>query len=181
MTMDSTVVQIASNLIVAGASAWAGSRFGVRNALEKLRNERAFERRLAWYEETVIATAAVRDKCVLYAIATRHDTSQLEALAGEMNSVFQTFGEKANKAVLYAPKHTVQTLDQFIKEFVQLGLEARKAVERGQLYEEFAKHVDSLALSLSRFIFELAQELRKELGLEKIELSDVQKIALEKH
>jgi hypothetical protein len=178
--MDPIVLQLGGSLVVAGTSAWFGSWLGVRHALRKLRNEKALERRLAWYEETVIATAAVRDKCLLYAIATRHDNSQLEALAGEMNSVFQTFGEKANKAVLYAPKHTVQTLDQFIKEFVQLSLEANQAVERGQLYEPFARHVDSMALSLSRFIFELAQELRKELALEKIELSDLQKTALEK-
>jgi hypothetical protein len=63
---------------------------------------------------------------------------------------------------------------------VQLALETVKTLERGQLYEEFAQHVDALALSLSRFIFELAQKLRTELGLEKVELSDVQKLALDK-
>jgi ATP-dependent protease HslVU (ClpYQ) peptidase subunit len=97
-----------------------------------------------------------------------------------MNPAFQTFAEQSNKAVLFAPKGTVQRLDELMKELVHLAVETAKTLERGQLHEEFARHVDSLALSLSRFVFELAQELRTELGLEKIELSDIQKSALEK-
>jgi hypothetical protein len=37
---------------------------------------------------------------------------------------------------------------------------SEQAVEHSQLYEPLANHVDSIALSLSRFIFKLAQELR---------------------
>lgn len=178
--MNSLFLQLAGNLVVAAGGAWIGSRLGVRNALEKLRNEHAFERRLAWYEDTVLATAAVRDKCVTYAMATRIDRSKLSALAPEMNLAFQAFAEKANKAVLYAPKRTVQRLDQLIQELGQFAIETAKRLEQGQLHEEFAKHVDSLALSFSRFIFEVAKEVRKELGLEKVVLSDIQRTALDK-
>ena len=162
-------------------SAWFGSRIGVRHALEKLRNEKAFERRLTWYEDTVLATVAVRDRCAAYAIATRYDTSKLGTLSGELTADFSLFAEGANKAVLYAPKHTVQRMDELIKELVKLAVALAQKLERGELHEEFAKEVDSLTLSLSRFVFELAQELRTELGLEKIELSDVQKNALDIH
>jgi hypothetical protein len=178
--MDVNVWQLLGNLAVAGAAAWIGSKVGVQHALEKLRNERAFERRIAWYEETVLATTRIRDSWVAYAFATRNDTSQLGALATGMNPAFQAFAEQSNKAVLFAPKGTVQRLDELMKELMQLAVETAKTLERGQLHEEFARQVDALALSLSRFVFELAQELRKELGLEKIELSDVQKSVLEK-
>jgi hypothetical protein len=177
--MNPLVFQTVGSLIVAGGGAWVGSRVGVGHALQKLRNERAFERRLAWYEETVLATVAVRDMSVAYATATRFDRSKLAALAPAMSPVLQTFADRANKAVLYAPKHIVQRLDLLMKELGQFALETVKTLEQGQLYEEFAKNVDSLALSFSRFIFELAQELRQELGLDKIVLSDVQKNALD--
>jgi hypothetical protein len=95
--MNSIALQLAGNLVVAGAGAWIGSRLGVRDALKKLRNERAFERRLAWYEETVVATVELRDKCVAYALATRVDTSRLGALNAEMNPLFQAFTETATK------------------------------------------------------------------------------------
>jgi len=177
--MDTLFLQLGGNLVVAGGAAWIGSRVGVGHALRKLRNERAFERRLAWYEETVTATVAVRDTCAAYAMATRFDRAKLDALQRQMSSVLQNFAEKANKAVLYAPKRTVQRLEQLLQELGQFAIEAAKMLDQSQLYEEFAKRVDSLALAFSRFIFELAQEVRKELNLEKVELSDVQKKALD--
>lgn len=176
--MNPLILQLVGNFAVAAGGAWIGSKVGVHHALEKLRNERAFERRLAWYEETVIATVAVRDLAAAYALSARFNRTQLGALQGAMTPALQSFAEKANKAVLYAPKRTVQTLDRLMQELSQFAIEAAKTLERGQLYEEFAKRVDCLVLSFSRFIFELAQEVRKELNLEKVELSDIQKKAL---
>ena len=39
----------------------------MRHALRKLRNEKAFERRLGWYEDSVAALAAARDLSIAYA------------------------------------------------------------------------------------------------------------------
>jgi hypothetical protein len=176
--MDALIIQLAGSLVISGASAWFGSRLGVRNALEKLRNERAFERRLAWYEDTVVAMVAARDMCLVYAHATRQrDASLLGQLAPQMVTLFQALGEKANKVVLYAPKRTVKRLDVLVKELVGLATETIQTLQRGQLYEEFAKHVDTLVVSLNQVIFDLAQEVRGELGIEKIELSDVQALS----
>ena len=82
--MNSIILQLAGNLVVAGVGAWIGSRISVRHALVKLRKERAFERRLEWYEDTIVALTTARDKCVFYALATRqHDSAQLTKLAPE--------------------------------------------------------------------------------------------------
>ena len=179
--MNPMVLQFGGSLLVAGASAWFGSWLGVRHALRKLRNEKAFERRLTWYEETVAALVTARDMSIFYALATRQrDSAQLDRLAPQMGIVFQTLGEKANKVVLYAPARTVKRFEALVKEeLVPLANEFVQTLQRGQLYEEFAARVDALVASLSQLIFDLAQEIRSELGIEKIELSDVQKKSLD--
>jgi hypothetical protein len=175
--MPIDILQLAGNLIVAAGGAWIGSRVSVSHALERLRNERAFDRRLVWYEETVLETIAVRDACSAYASATRHDISKLGMLAGQMEPLFQTFVEKANKAVFYAPVRTVRMLDELQKKLLDFALETSKTLEKRQLHEEFASNVDSLVLVFNGLIFDLAQELRKEQALDTIELSEVQKAA----
>lgn len=143
-------------------------------ARKKLRNERAFDRRLTWYEDTVVAMAAARDLCVAYAQATRQrDAALLGMLAPQMGTVFQNLGDKANRVVLYAPKRTVKRLDALVKELMGFAAKSIQTLQSGQLYEEFAAHVDALVVSLSQLISELAQEVRGELGIEKIELSDL--------
>jgi len=177
--MNAMVYQFVGSLVVAGVSAWFGSWLGVRHALRKLRNEKAFERRLAWYEDTVVAMAGARDLCVVYAQATRqHDSSLLGQLAPQMGTAFQAFGEKANKVALYAPNRIVLRMDILVKELMGLATKSIEALQRGELYEEFANHTEAVAASLTRLIFDLAQEVRSELGIEKIELTDIQKRAL---
>jgi hypothetical protein len=179
--MNSIILQFAGNLVVAGVGAWIGSRIGLRHALEKLRKERAFERRLAWYEDTIIALTTARDKCVLYALATRqHDSAQLTKLAPDMDTAFQAFGGHASKAVLYTPKRTVEKIESLGLEIFKVMHELAEALQRGQLYEEYAAHLEAFVGILNQLLFELAQEVRTELGIEKLELSDLQRQAPDK-
>jgi hypothetical protein len=50
--MDINLFQILTNALIAAVSAWVAGKFGVRRGLEQSRNQRAFERRLEWYEHT---------------------------------------------------------------------------------------------------------------------------------
>lgn len=178
--MNPAILQILASLIAAGLSAWFGSWLGVRHALRKLRNEKAFERRIVWYEETVVALVNARDLSAKYALATRQrSTGELEKLAPLMGTSFQALGEKANKVVLYAPASVVQRFDVLVnQELVGLATAFIQTLQRNELYDEFAARTDSLVKTLNRLIFDLAQGLRGELGIEKIELSDVQRKAL---
>jgi len=141
--------------------------------LKKLRNEKAFERRLAWYEDTVSAVAALRDACVLYARATRYDTSQLPVLVPTVNNALMVFADKASKAILYAPPETFKRFESLVKELVAAAKDFIEILQRHQLYEPFAKKIDALAISLNQLVFDLAQEVRGELGIGKIEVSDL--------
>ena len=49
-----------------------------------------------------------------------------------------------------------------------------ETLQRGQLYDEYAAHLDAFVVVLSQLLFELAQEVRTELGIEKLELADLQ-------
>lgn len=51
--MEIDFIQVATNLIVAAVSAWLGGKFGIRHGLETAKRERAFDRRLEWYEKAV--------------------------------------------------------------------------------------------------------------------------------
>jgi hypothetical protein len=116
-----------------------------------------------------------RDLCVAYAVATRRrDAALLGQLAPQMGAAFQVFGEKSNKVALYAPVRTVQSFDGLIKDLLGLAPGFIQTLEGGQLYEEFAKNVDGLIVSLNQLIFDPAQQALVELGMEKITLSDVQ-------
>lgn len=114
-------------------------------------------------------------ECAAYALATRYDTSQLARLAQELDAAFLELGKHANNSVLYAPRRTVQRFDALMKELMAIAVTALNAVQRGQLYEEFAKRVDSMVASLDQITFDLAQEIRGELGIERIELAEVEK------
>jgi len=48
----------------------------VRHALRKLRKEKAFERRLGWYKDSVAALVAARDLSIAYAGA-KHGASRM--------------------------------------------------------------------------------------------------------
>ena len=52
---------------VAGIAAWAGYRYG----LQRTRDERRFDKRLAWYEAALAATGALRESIIRAAIAER--------------------------------------------------------------------------------------------------------------
>lgn len=177
--MNPTILQFAGSLLIAGASAWFGSWLGVRHAIRKLRNERAFERRLVWYEDTVAALVSVRDLCIRYAVATRlHNAALIGQLAPQLGAAFHAFGDRANKAILYAPANTVRRIGTLVQDFMALAPKFVQTLEAGQLYEEFAAHTDSLVAMLNPLILELAQEVRGELGIGQIELSDLEKKAL---
>lgn len=176
---DPVILQLLSSLVVAGVSAWFGSWLGVRHALRKLRNEKAFERRLVWYEDTVAALIAVRDLQFWYAAATRQrDAVLLGQLAPQIGAAFATFGEKANKAILYAPSKTVRRMDTLVHDLMTLAPKFIQTLQDGKLYEEFAAQTDSLVATLTLLIFELAQEVRGELGIGQIEVSDLETKAL---
>ena len=53
-----------------------GPGLGVRHALRKLRKEKAFERRLGWYKDSVAALVAARDLSIAYAGA-KHGASRM--------------------------------------------------------------------------------------------------------
>src|SRR5262249_49631247 len=123
--------QLVGNLTVAACGAWIGGKFGVRHALDKLRNERAFERRLTWYEDTVAALVTARDLCVAYAAATRQrDAALLAKLAPQMGATLHTFAEKANKVVLYAPTRTLHRFDTLVRELLGLAPGFIQTLER---------------------------------------------------
>jgi hypothetical protein len=172
--MSTLVLQLAGNLVVAAVGAWIGSRIGIRHALEKFRHERAFERRLSWYETCVSAVQVFRWNNLAYSEALRHDRSKLPATAAKAVAIAPPLFDQLNKAILYAPKHTVHRLRDLANEIENFSSVANETLQRDVPAHEFAAVIDTLSDSLGAAGFELAQQIRDQLGLEEIELSDIQ-------
>jgi hypothetical protein len=70
--MDINVVQLlvgaAVSLVVGAASAWVAGTYGVRHGLERAQRERAFDRRLEWYEKAFRVLSRFRSPTVEFLI-----------------------------------------------------------------------------------------------------------------
>lgn len=62
-------VQIVTNILVGAVSAWVAGTFGVRHGLQRAQRERAFERRLTWYEDAIRVTFRFKATVDLMVIA----------------------------------------------------------------------------------------------------------------
>jgi hypothetical protein len=172
--MNPIVLQVVSSLVVAGVSAWVGSKIGIRHAIEKLRKERAFDRRLSWYENCTLAIQQFRWNNMAYADALRHDRSKLPGIARTAVLQAPKLFEQLNQAIFYSPKATVHRLRDLAIEIEKFSVVADETLKRDVPADEFAAVVDTLSDSLGVAGFELAKQIRDQLGLDQIALSDIQ-------
>ena len=71
--MNIDLVQVVTNLVVGVVSAWFTSKLALRRGLEQSKKEKAFDRRLEWYEKAFRATIRFRHFNEEIAIALRKD------------------------------------------------------------------------------------------------------------
>jgi Na+/H+-translocating membrane pyrophosphatase len=65
------LLQLGTNLVVGAVSAWVAGTFGVRHGLQRAQRERAFERRLTWYEDAIRVTFRFKATVDLIVIALK--------------------------------------------------------------------------------------------------------------
>ncbi len=105
--------------------------------------------------------------------------ARLLAVPRNLKNALTNLGDKASKVV--PPSATDHRLLEAIFFMARIALyyaRFSKTLQNGELYEEFASRTDSLVAGLNQLIFDLAQEVRSELGIEKIKLTDIQRKTL---
>lgn len=174
--MNPIVLQIVGSLVVAGASAWFGSWLGLRHAIRKLRDEKAFERRLAWCEACIKALDAFRRNREQWIDAAKADQTQtevLELLSAQGQELASPLLDELQKATVYAPKGAVHRLSRLMDQILMVTSFVIMTRSKATV-QDHVRTMEKLAAALGGAEFELTQQIRKELGIEQISLSDME-------
>jgi hypothetical protein len=166
MTID--LVQIFTNTAVAVLSAWIAGRFGVNQTLKRVQAEKAFDRRLEWYEETVSSFNNFMLKLNAF-VPPPLLPEDLHRAYTDFAEAVQRARECVNKAPVYAEK---RTLTEMKKLFIELGKVKRAPAGQPVETEYLVNKRDAIASIASEIVCELAMSIRKQLGLDKISKED---------
>jgi len=167
--MDGNIAQVLANIIVGvvvgSISAWVAGSLGVRHGVERAKRERAFDRRLDWYEQTFKAF----NKFIL----KLNDVVPPPPLPDELGRVVTEFAAAAVEArncVDTAPVYAERkTLIEMRRLFVELGrsrnlLSGQQKIETSDLVIK----KNAIADIASGITCELAMSIRNQLGLDEI-------------
>jgi hypothetical protein len=181
--------------IVPAITGFIASKFGVRRALEQARRERAFDRSIEWHESTLrvisefqilnkkfehfgvrpdimtLAKALGRGEVGAPALESEHEGVQ--KIAAALRESALKLEEAIFKAFLFADAQTIKSLRSTTEIIERVSFHADRVVEsRGDLvglwYE--SQRLDS---AVRHIRWELADSLRKQLGLNKLSSTDL--------
>ncbi len=170
--MDINIAQLLVNasvsLLVGGVSAWIAGTFGVRHGVEKAKRERAFDRRLDWYERTFRAfntfTITLNNL-----IPPPLEPEALKRVVRELGLAVQEARNCVDAAPVYAER---KTMVEMRKLFVELGqvthLVSGPKIETSDLLKKRNATVEIV----NGIECELAMSIREQLGLDKISEKD---------
>ncbi len=115
--MPPELISLAGTLIGGLFGAWIGASLfgawiGASLAFQRYRREKAFERRLVWYETCFSALAQVRKNTyqLLHALQPGTDAEVLTQRANNFGQTFEELADALEHGVFYAPPTTLKTL-----------------------------------------------------------------------
>jgi hypothetical protein len=169
--MNIDLVQVLTNLVVGAVSAWIAGKFGVRRGLEQSRTQRAFERRLEWYEQTFRAFNRFNTNLrKLWQARSQGERERLMSVGAEHLKQTEEVRACVDGATVYAEKKTlVRMRELFIK------LEATRDLASGPKIEDadLARKIAATIEIADEIMYELAGSIRGQLHLDKIEVKDL--------
>jgi hypothetical protein len=170
-------IQIATNLIVAAITAWFAGKLGVRHGPEQAKRERAFDRRLEWYEKAVRSIRSFSTSSWKLVNGVAFDKP--EEIANLLSRLEQTGDEldaSLEESVLFAERQLVIRLRGHLSQLEQL-ISRTRDVTAGKEKIADVSDVSDMAWTLVKDFraleFSLASTVRKELGLDDISRDDL--------
>lgn len=163
------LVEVAITALLATVGAWWGGRLGVRRALEQTKAERAFERRLEWYERAITSLGELAAAQMHVGLSARMRFSEeiqsanVDAMLAKQPAVSRVFAE----AGMYATPDAVLALAA-LAESTRV-LPSMKAKDPSDLSKGFTLDVEWLERSAEQIgavITRLTLELRSHVGYE---------------
>jgi len=162
------LVNASVSLIVGGVGAWIAGTLGVRQGLKRAQREKAFERRLDWYEEAFTAFNSFMLKLNAF-IPPPLLLEDVRAACTEFTEAVQKARQCVDKAPVYAEKKTLTEMKEL---FVELG-QIEPAPQGQPIETEYlVKKRNAIAAIASQIACELAMSIRNQLGLDQISKED---------
>ncbi|HXK30435.1 MAG TPA: hypothetical protein VJ646_19490 [Candidatus Binatia bacterium] len=166
--MDINVAQVLINAAVTIVVGWLAGTFGVRQGLQKAQREKAFDRRLEWYEGTFNSF----NSFTIYLrklINTPVTSDQFDTVRAAIEQSAVQVRTSVDKATMYAKRRTLVSMRRF---FVELDAVTHRPI--GPRIEDVAlvDKANAIVEVANKITFELARTIRKELGMDRITVKD---------
>jgi hypothetical protein len=158
MTLTEMLASLTLGLITSAVVSAVAAYVGVRVALNRIRRQTAFERRLRWCEETLTRLNEAGSAVVGAAFPT--DGSDLEQAWSEAVRAYRALLPQCAQKELYANEFALKAIQQAMEAMASL---LRQRAEDGEGCQEAS--VSCLA-TLQVAVTELTVEARKHLGFE---------------
>ena len=153
--------------LLAALAALLGSWAGARSALDRYKQERAFDRRLQWYETAHRALAEARKQFyqLHHALGTNAPKDAVTPILGALSGTLERLADAMEDAVFYAPPATLSTLYalQGDMKIFSDGMSTAPASSAAEL-----KVIGTFAQRLLVASRELAGDIRPQLGLKSL-------------
>ncbi len=171
--MDINVTQVlvsaVGSLLVSAAGAWIAGWLGVRRGLNQAIRQRAFDRRLDWYEQTFRLfnefLVNLRNFAATYAPVESFNSEMVKKAVGDFLTSAEKVGTRINEGTVYAEKKTLRTMRKLLGQLQEVRrLPEGPKIETVDLQRKIGA-IDNITIQIT---YELTTSIRKQLGLDKI-------------
>jgi len=161
-------------ILLNAVSALAGAWIGARWALVRVRRERAFERRLVWYEQFHAVLKPIQNAfgAALVTHALEGPTPNAREQWRKIGDVIMPIADAATDAEFYAPNKTIATVRRVVEDLRSFPLRAGQFDQDPKAWLDAARAVNDRLREASVL---LAQDVREHLGLEPIDMNVLRK------
>jgi hypothetical protein len=162
----STAITVLLNAVSALVGAWVGARW----ALVRVRQERAFDRRLVWYEQfhAVLKRIQTAFGVALVTHSLEGPTPNTREQWRKIGDAIQPLAEAAIDAEFYAPNKTIATVRRVVEDITSFPLRTGQFDQDPKAWFDAARALNDRLREASVV---LAQDIREHLGLEPIDIS----------
>ena len=167
-------VQVITSLVVGAVGAWFSSKFALRQGLERSKREKAFDRRLDWYEKALRSTMKFKGfNEQIASVLRKDDLPTLEKMVSGNLQVTRSMQRTINEAIVFADKSTYVQLKRVFKEFQTRIIEMNQQLAKSQIPpDDVPSEYESMAKLMERASLDLAVSIRKQLGLDEITIQE---------
>jgi hypothetical protein len=164
--LDQGTATILAALIAAFVGSWGGAQM----ALRRFKKERAFEKRMAWYEQTIRALHYLAERIEIASTyqdeKDKHPPERLAEVWQEVQGAHIDMEAVINEGILYGSEEAIKNCARIVKAVQDIAdvSEAFDLAKHPEVVDKLPL-IDQLPAKLRRAARPLAREARQHLGV----------------